>query len=494
MEYVAGPSLANALRDHPDGLPLDEARHWMKGLVEGVAYLHDHGLVHRDLKPANLFMEEGTVKIGDYGLAKLITASHGSEHSESIGTCHYMAPEIGSGKYHKPIDVYAMGVILFEMLTGRVPFDGESVNEVLMKHLTARPDVSKLPEPYRGIVARALSKDPDHRPARVHALLVPEDAPRAPDVRFIGDGRKGAAANGNEPQRPEPARPADDVHRIEAEEPIFYIGPDTQPPRSKPTIQDRLRANWQAMQDPGKAQKVGRCAARRARRAAARAAYVAPRQPVFTPPEPPLKPSPRARVAELTASMLWAALVIGLLSVPAAAALNINLDRDPQQLAYLTSMGLWGAWIALIINKALEERTIDTTSRRLVAMLGGAALGGFGIFLGQALHVGLAPQHMAAGASIEPIYLGLVFAGMSGWRGQTARDRKRRFRIWPIAVTAVVAALLSPLWPYEQPAGLMVAVLIATTVQIVSPWSEEAARYASYVRNIDKSQRKTKTV
>ncbi len=180
MEYVAGPSLASVLKQYPGGMPLQEIRHWLKGLVDGVAYLHDHGIVHRDLKPANLFMEEGIVKIGDYGLAKLITPSHGTEHSESIGTCHYMAPEIGSGKYNKPIDIYSIGVILYEMLTGKVPFDGETVNEVLMKHLTARPDVSMLAEPYRSIVAKALAKDPNHRPNRLYDLLPPEDAPRAP--------------------------------------------------------------------------------------------------------------------------------------------------------------------------------------------------------------------------------------------------------------------------------------------------------------------------
>src|SRR5206468_8913153 len=194
MAYVAGRSLAMVLARYPQGMRLGEIRAWLKGLVDGVAYLHDHGVVHRDLKPANLFMEEGTVKIGDYGLAKLITPSHGSEHSESIGTCHYMAPEIGSGKYHKPIDVYAIGVILYEMLTGRVPFDGETVNEVLMKHLTARPDLSMLPEPYRTTVARALAKDPNQRPGRVYDLLPAQDAPRAPEVRIIGDGKAGGAA------------------------------------------------------------------------------------------------------------------------------------------------------------------------------------------------------------------------------------------------------------------------------------------------------------
>ena len=252
MEYVAGPSLASVLRQYPSGLPPAELRHWLKGLVEGVAYLHDHGIVHRDLKPANLFMEEGIVKIGDYGLAKLITPSQGTEHSESIGTCHYMAPEIGSGKYYKPIDVYAMGVILYEMLTGRVPFEGETVNEVLMKHLTARPDVSRLPEPYQAIVTRALAKDPNHRMSRVFDLLPPEDAPRTPDVRIIGDG-KGSPGTGTSVSDQANGRPAeDDVLRIEAEEPVFYIGPDTSPPRSQArnAIGQRIRANWEALRRP----------------------------------------------------------------------------------------------------------------------------------------------------------------------------------------------------------------------------------------------------
>src|SRR5271155_1137682 len=103
MEYVAGPSLASVLKQYPGGLPEAEVRNWLKGLVDGVAYLHDHGIVHRDLKPANLFMEEGVVKIGDYGLSKMISNQQASHQSESIGPCHYMAPEISSGKYNKPI-------------------------------------------------------------------------------------------------------------------------------------------------------------------------------------------------------------------------------------------------------------------------------------------------------------------------------------------------------------------------------------------------------
>ncbi len=88
------------------------------------------------------------VKVGDYGLSKFISCSRRSGQTESVGTVHYMAPEVANGRYGKEIDIYALGVILYEMLTGRVPFEGESVGEVLMKHLTAAPDVSMLAEPY----------------------------------------------------------------------------------------------------------------------------------------------------------------------------------------------------------------------------------------------------------------------------------------------------------------------------------------------------------
>ncbi len=185
MEYVAGPSLASILAEHPHGLPLPEVRAWLKGLVEGVSYLHDHGIVHRDLKPANLFLEEGVVKIGDYGLSKSIATSNDAALTENVGTCHYMAPEISRGKYHKPIDIYATGVILYEMLTGALPFEGETAQEVLWKHLTDQPDLSKAPEPYRSILRRTLAKDPNHRPARPEDLLPPEDVPAPEPIRFL---------------------------------------------------------------------------------------------------------------------------------------------------------------------------------------------------------------------------------------------------------------------------------------------------------------------
>jgi eukaryotic-like serine/threonine-protein kinase len=183
MEYVAGESLEDVLAAHPNGLPVDEAMTWFHGIARGVAYLHDRGIVHRDLKPGNIFNDEGQVKIGDYGLSKFISASRRSGQTESVGTVHYMAPEIANGRYGKEIDIYALGVILYEFLTGHVPFEGESVGEVLMKHLTAEPDLSPLAEPFRSVIARTLNKDPNQRIHSVAELLALLPAPKNPALR-----------------------------------------------------------------------------------------------------------------------------------------------------------------------------------------------------------------------------------------------------------------------------------------------------------------------
>ena len=176
MEYVSGPgtganSLEDIIQSHPAGMPAEEALAWMHGIAAGVGHLHDNGIVHRDLKPGNIFLDGQTIKIGDYGLSKFISCSRRSGQTESVGTVHYMAPEISNGRYGREIDTYALGIILYEMLTGHVPFEGESVGEVLMKHLTAEPDLSVLAEPYQDIVRRLLTKDPEGRIQSVGELV-----------------------------------------------------------------------------------------------------------------------------------------------------------------------------------------------------------------------------------------------------------------------------------------------------------------------------------
>ena len=173
MEFIEGESL----RDHLDRSTDPAAgpiHSFEQGKVErvlpvfaqiaaGMTYLHDQGIVHRDLKPANIFLEKGLAKIGDYGLSKYISASRRAGQTESVGTFHYMAPEIGKGEYGKEIDVYSMGIILYEMLTGTVPFDGESTQEILLKHLTADPDLSMLPPGLDHVIGKCLAKNPAAR-------------------------------------------------------------------------------------------------------------------------------------------------------------------------------------------------------------------------------------------------------------------------------------------------------------------------------------------
>ncbi|HUT46562.1 MAG TPA: serine/threonine-protein kinase, partial [Sedimentisphaerales bacterium] len=117
MEYVSGPSLRDLLTESPNGLGVQKAAFFLREIAKSLSFLHECGIVHRDLKPSNIFYENGYVKVGDYGLAKSISASRHSGHTITVGTVHYMAPEIGAGSYNRSIDIYALGVLLYEMLT-----------------------------------------------------------------------------------------------------------------------------------------------------------------------------------------------------------------------------------------------------------------------------------------------------------------------------------------------------------------------------------------
>ena len=171
MEYVSGPSLRTLLTESPGGLGKQKAAFFLREIAKGLSYLHECGIVHRDLKPGNIFYENGYVKVGDYGLTKAIGATRHSGHTITVGTVHYMAPEIGAGKYNFGIDIYALGVLLYEMLTGEVPFAGESPAEILMKHMSAEPELKNIEEPFAGVIKKALAKDPDERYQSVQEMV-----------------------------------------------------------------------------------------------------------------------------------------------------------------------------------------------------------------------------------------------------------------------------------------------------------------------------------
>ncbi len=500
MEYVAGPSLAQVLARNPKGLADDEVRSWLRGIVDGVDYLHDHGIVHRDLKPANIFIEEGIVKIGDYGLSKLINPGVGTEHSESVGTCHYMAPEISTGKYNKPIDIYAIGVILFEMLTGRVPFEGETVGEVLMKHLTARPDLSPLAEPYRTIVGKALAKDPNHRPVRAVELLPEGDAPRKPAIRFIGDPAAPAAANAQgAPNRVEPVdRPAgrsgnekkdDDVFRIGEEDPVFYIGPETRPPGSRLAFHDWLwgAAPVGAAGRNGVAPRVQSPGDLRAGAAGRPRNRLFPRRRAEAPvPTAPPLPSSRMRVSELLGSMLLAAILIAAFCFPLGAALGVRLNQHPENLVYLYVITLLSTWGSLVPAKIWEGRSVDPGARRFVYLMIGLIVGGLCYATGYLTHVRIdhpltefdwnahRSRQFAADA-LSTVAFFAVTTAILGRPTLAFRDRRAKFRVGPAFTAAFVGFGAAGLCGFPTAWGVAAVATTAVVVQLVSPWCERSA-------------------
>ncbi|MCF7972202.1 MAG: protein kinase [Phycisphaerae bacterium] len=171
MEFVSGVSLRDLLNESPGGLGTQKSAYFLREIAKGLSHLHECGIVHRDLKPSNIFYENGYAKIGDYGLTKAIANSCCSEQTVTVGTVHYMAPEIGEGKYDLSIDIYALGILLYEMLTGEVPFFGASPSEVLMKHLSQAPDLSGIDPTFARVIKKALAKDPKDRYQTVQEMV-----------------------------------------------------------------------------------------------------------------------------------------------------------------------------------------------------------------------------------------------------------------------------------------------------------------------------------
>jgi hypothetical protein len=171
MEYVNGPSLRELIDQQPAGLGIQKAAFFLREIGKGLTFLHDCGIVHRDLKPGNIFYENGYVKIGDYGLSKAMSASQHSGQTMTVGTVHYMAPEIGLGRYDRSIDIYAMGAVLFELITGQVPYLGASPGEILMKHMSSEPNVQGIEEPFATVIKRAMAKDPAVRYQTIQEMV-----------------------------------------------------------------------------------------------------------------------------------------------------------------------------------------------------------------------------------------------------------------------------------------------------------------------------------
>jgi serine/threonine protein kinase len=188
VEFLDGGNLADKLRRGP--LPPTAAATLTEALARAAHYAHENGVVHRDLKPANIiFAADGTPKIADFGLARQSLAGLGTRTGDLLGTPSYMAPEQAAGRSHQsgPAgDVYSLGAVLYESLTGRPPFRGESlvetIEQVQSQPVTPpRQIVPNVPADLEAICLKCLAKQPAARYFTAGLL--------ADDVRRFLDGR-----------------------------------------------------------------------------------------------------------------------------------------------------------------------------------------------------------------------------------------------------------------------------------------------------------------
>ncbi|GAA4636774.1 hypothetical protein GCM10023196_087850 [Actinoallomurus vinaceus] len=222
MELMVGRDLRHLLDANPKGLPIEQARELAVQVTDALAAAHRRGVVHRDIKPANLFLlEEGRVKICDFGIARLADATKITATGSSAGTPLYMAPEqIQGGQVDQRTDLYAFGCVLYELLTGATWVDTDShVGAVLYQHLNESPAPprslrAEIPEHLDTLVLDLLAKRPDDRPQDAASVAErlrrfadepqPENRPPAAETIDAPD----TPAADRTPHRPDATRPA----------------------------------------------------------------------------------------------------------------------------------------------------------------------------------------------------------------------------------------------------------------------------------------------
>ncbi|MHC0037213.1 Stk1 family PASTA domain-containing Ser/Thr kinase [Pseudoneobacillus sp. C159] len=169
MEFVDGQTLKQYIQQNAP-LRVDEALEIMKQLTSAISHAHQNHIVHRDIKPHNILVDKkGNVKITDFGIAMALSATSITQTNSVLGSVHYLSPEQArGGSANKKSDIYSLGIVLFELLTGRLPFSGESAVSIALKHLQSETPSPKrwnptIPQSVENIVLKATAKDPFHR-------------------------------------------------------------------------------------------------------------------------------------------------------------------------------------------------------------------------------------------------------------------------------------------------------------------------------------------
>ena len=169
MEYVDGPDLKEYIRANSP-LNLGNIIKIMDQILSAMSLAHKHNVIHRDLKPQNILMDKhGNIKIADFGIAVALNQNSVTQTNSAIGSVHYMSPEqTRGGLVTKQSDIYSLGIIIYELITGNVPFNGDSAVSIALKHAqepipSIRKQDPNIPQPLENVVLKATAKDPRDR-------------------------------------------------------------------------------------------------------------------------------------------------------------------------------------------------------------------------------------------------------------------------------------------------------------------------------------------
>ena len=192
MELLEGDTLRarmNEYRVRSQRMPLGEVVSILNDVLSGLAYAHSEGVIHRDIKPANIMLtKKKQAVLTDFGIAQIIGSTQYTVSGALMGTLNYMAPEQGfKGVCDNRSDIYSLGIVMYEMLTGYTPFDADTPLAILMKHLNDPLPLPtqvdpKLPTALENVVLKALAKDPDDRFQNAHEMAAALQKSMAPDL------------------------------------------------------------------------------------------------------------------------------------------------------------------------------------------------------------------------------------------------------------------------------------------------------------------------
>ncbi|WP_139561341.1 Stk1 family PASTA domain-containing Ser/Thr kinase [Limosilactobacillus reuteri] len=176
MQYVKGTDLKAYIKNHYP-IPLPQVIDIMEQVLSAVATAHAHGIIHRDLKPQNILIDENkNVKITDFGIAVAVSQDSLTQTNTLMGSVHYLSPEQARGSIAtKQSDIYSLGIILFELLTGKVPFEGETAVSIALKHFreeipSVREQNKEIPQALENVIIKATAKEPAERYSSVNEM------------------------------------------------------------------------------------------------------------------------------------------------------------------------------------------------------------------------------------------------------------------------------------------------------------------------------------